>query len=428
MSKIFVQIASYRDPDLLTTIDGMIENAKWPENLRICIAWQHSEEDEWDESERTFFKSAEENAGGKYKKAWLEPIDIPHTESKGVCWARNQIQQRYRGQKYTLQIDSHMRFDQDWDKQLIKMVKDLQKKGHEKPLITTYASAFYPKKDPVGREMVPWKMEFDRFAPEGILHTKPHAIDEYKELDEPIPTRFYSAHFAFTVGEFCKEVPHDPLMYFHGEEPSISVRAFTWGYDLFHPHKVVIWHEYTREGKPKHWDDHESWGEVDRISFARFRGLLGVNQPREDLGEFGLGTVRSLKEYEAFSGLRYDDKTVQQHTLDYGPAPNPTIEDDDEYEASFLPFFKHFINIHINDLPEDDYQFWVIAFELADGTPLHRDDAGEDEIKRLLANPEGDFVIINRDYIGAPPEQIVVWPFSKSKEWCRRLVLDLTDF
>ena len=24
---------------------------------------------------------------------------------------------------------------------------------------------------------------------------------------------------------------------------------------MFHPHKVVIWHEYVRSGKPKHWSD-----------------------------------------------------------------------------------------------------------------------------------------------------------------------------
>jgi hypothetical protein len=45
---IFVQIASYRDPELLPTIKNCLDNAKWPKNLRFCIAWQHSNEDEWD--------------------------------------------------------------------------------------------------------------------------------------------------------------------------------------------------------------------------------------------------------------------------------------------------------------------------------------------------------------------------------------------
>ena len=45
---IFVQIAAYRDNQLLPTLRDMISNAKNPENLRICIAWQHCKDDNWD--------------------------------------------------------------------------------------------------------------------------------------------------------------------------------------------------------------------------------------------------------------------------------------------------------------------------------------------------------------------------------------------
>jgi hypothetical protein len=37
---IFVQIASYRDPDLLNTLKDILDNAKTPKNLRFGIAWQ----------------------------------------------------------------------------------------------------------------------------------------------------------------------------------------------------------------------------------------------------------------------------------------------------------------------------------------------------------------------------------------------------
>jgi hypothetical protein len=46
--KIFVQIASYRDPELLPTIKECISKAKYPERLTFGICWQHSEDDEWD--------------------------------------------------------------------------------------------------------------------------------------------------------------------------------------------------------------------------------------------------------------------------------------------------------------------------------------------------------------------------------------------
>jgi len=47
--KIFVQIASYRDPQLIPTIQNMIENAKRPKNLRIGIARQFSPDDKFDD-------------------------------------------------------------------------------------------------------------------------------------------------------------------------------------------------------------------------------------------------------------------------------------------------------------------------------------------------------------------------------------------
>ena len=51
----------------------------------------------------------------------------------------------------------------------------------------------------------------------------------------------------FADGKFCKEVLYDPHYLFHGEEINLTVRAFTHGYDLFHPHKPVVYHEYSQD-------------------------------------------------------------------------------------------------------------------------------------------------------------------------------------
>ena len=45
---IFIQIASYRDPQLKPTLVDMLDKADCPENLRVGIAWQHAQEDSWD--------------------------------------------------------------------------------------------------------------------------------------------------------------------------------------------------------------------------------------------------------------------------------------------------------------------------------------------------------------------------------------------
>jgi hypothetical protein len=46
--KIFVQIASYRDPQLIPTLESMLKYAKFPKNLRIGICRQYHPEDGFD--------------------------------------------------------------------------------------------------------------------------------------------------------------------------------------------------------------------------------------------------------------------------------------------------------------------------------------------------------------------------------------------
>ena len=46
--KIFVQIAAYRDPQLVPTIKDMLANAKKPKNIVLGIARQYSPEDGFD--------------------------------------------------------------------------------------------------------------------------------------------------------------------------------------------------------------------------------------------------------------------------------------------------------------------------------------------------------------------------------------------
>lgn len=412
MNTIFIQIASYRDPQLIPTLDDMLEKAKYPKNLKICIAWQHCEEDEWDTLDKYLNDSR------------FIIIDIPHKESLGVCWARNQIQQHYNGEKYTLQLDSHHRFVKNWDAELIKMLINLQKKGYKKPLLTAYASSFNPNNDPKERHLVPWKMNFDRFTPEGVVFFLPAAIDDYKTLKEPIPARFYSAHFAFTVGEFCQEVQHDPNYYFHGEEISIAVRAYTHGYDLFHPHKVIVWHEYTRRGRTKHWDDNETWHITNTDAHKRLRYLLGIDDEicehcnKYMFSKYGLGEKRTLNDYELYSGIKFKNRSIQKWTLDNNLPPNPIIYDHNSYKNSFLKIFKHCIDIYYNQIPEEDYDLWAVAFHNESGDTLYRQDADINEINQMKQDPDGYCKIWRTFLTNEMPKYWIVWPHSVSKGWC----------
>ena len=409
--KIFIQIASYRDPQLLKTLDDCIDKATNPENLVFSIAWQHSKDDEWD------------NLGKYTDDPRFKIIDIDYRESKGACWARNTLQQQYNNEEYTLQLDSHHRFIEGWDSECISMIKQLQEKGHQKPLLTSYISSFDPDNDPEGRVMVPWKMNFDRFIPEGAVFFLPASIDDYRERTEPIPARFYSAHFAFTLGSFVKEVPHDPEYYFHGEEISIAVRAYTHGYDLFHPHKTVIWHEYTRQGRTKQWDDDKTWGDKNKNSHLRNRKLFEMDGLEKDIdfGIYDFGKVRTLEDYERYAGLSFKKRAVQKYTTDNNLAPNPPLYGED-FEKSFMTIFKHCIDIHRSNFDnEKDYSFWAVIFEDENGQLINRKDLTEGEIKNYLSRG-GDFINIWRDFqVEKKPTKWIVWPHDRTEGWLNKI-------
>jgi hypothetical protein len=414
--KIFVQIASYRDPQLIPTIKNMLENAKRPKNLRIGVARQFHPDDKFDDL------SDFEN------DSRFRILNIPHEEAEGVCWARNLVQQLYKDEEYTLQIDSHMRFAPNWDDEMIKMVKQLQKKGYKKPLLTGYVSSFDPDNDPQGRVQEPWQMAFDRFIPEGAVFFLPETIPGWRDMKEPVPARFYSAHYAFTLGQFTKEVQHNPEYYFHGEEISISARAYTCGYDLFHSHKVLIWHEYTRKGRTKQWDDDKKWVDRNNKSHLLNRklfGMDGLEQEGHD-GPFGFGTERSLRDYEKYSGLLFEKRAVQQYTLDKNYPPNPyNYETEEEWKKNFASVFKHCIDINYGSVPEKDYEFWVVAFHGPNDETLFRKDADKNEIQRVMNDPDGYGKVWREFQTETKPTYWVVWPFSTSKGWCERITGNL---
>lgn len=163
------------------------------------------------------------------------------------------------------------------------------------------------------------------------------------------------------------EVPFDPELeqVFFGEEIAMSIRLFTHGYDMFHPTGMFAYQRWTRDRRRGlYWDlfDESKFGpefvrerERERLDgYRRIKSLMGLNVyveddydeypeaeeddgrifgvayddesereskkgskssegtvrskvrnplPRVDLGPYGLGSVRTFEEYQAYCGL-----------------------------------------------------------------------------------------------------------------------------
>lgn len=374
---IFVNIASYADPELLPTILDCIENAKDPRGLHFGVCWQRH--------------CGDNSLSTLSTRRNMRIDDVPAMESRGCCWARARSQALYNGEDYVLQIDSHHRFEPHWDKRLIEMMKQT---GAEKPIITSYGAGYTAE---TGKNLAskPCYLKPNPFSPDGMLlfagsHVKDSAVGT------PQPARFFSAHFAFTHGQHCRDVPYDPELYFHGEEIAMGVRSWTHGYDLFHPRQIVLWHQYHREGRPKHWDEQaELKRSLDAISKARVRKLLGMEKNGHDLTGFGLGTVRTLGDYEMFAGVDFETRRLHQDCID-GIAP-PTVLDDrwTSEKRVFMLWRSHI------EIPADTTRVAYFVDD-KDGKMLWHQDAG----------PEKDFkcdeVATFSSY--REPARIIIWP------------------
>jgi hypothetical protein len=415
---IFVQIASYRDPQLVPTIKDMVAQAYKPEELKICIHNQYSETDEFSKDIDEFRNDSR-----------FIIIDTPCLESKGACGARHAIQQHYGGEDYTLQLDSHHRFVKDWDKECIEMIKELQEDGYKKPLLTGYIPSFDPENDPQARVQEPWRMVFDRFIPEGAIFFLPETIPQWQELLKPVPARFYSAHFCFTLGSFAEEVQHDPEFYFHGEEISVGVRAYTHGYDLFHPHKVIAWHEYTRKGRTKQWDDDPKWGDKNNFAHLKNRRLFSMDGQKysaSEFGKYGFGAERTLKDYEKYAGILFSKRSIQKSVINkIDPPVTESYQTEEEWLASFSKIFKHCIDLGYEQLPEKDYEYIVVAFHNDKDETIHRVDILPQELHGMFNDPDGYIKIWREFQTVDDPKYWVVWPFSTSKGWCERITGNL---
>ena len=366
MKEVFVQIASYRDPQLVPTVRSALQNAKYPERLNFGICWQRCKKESLEEF-------------SNHPQVRYQDIDYRH--SRGLGWARSKVAELYEGEEFTLQLDSHHRFAKNWDVMLYEDYEQASQLSN-KPIITTYLTPFTVGENSL--ESTPCLMSQYEFSSDKLLMSMPWYIQDYRKRNEVIRARTLSGHLIFTRGEFLKEVPYDPDIYFGGycEETTMSLRAFTHGYDFFSPYRQYVWHEYTRAGRPKHWEDHgeksitqKTSGERDTYARQKTRQLFEI----EDNGifieeEFGLGEVRTLREYEEFTGIDFKTQRIQEYTLEVKEPPNPLPFEDGFSVPEEVKVTVEWDVEHFKKESEEELKFITLGILANNGKELVRTD------------------------------------------------------
>ena len=318
---IFISIASYQDPLLVSTIFSAYSNAENKDDLIFSICDQS------------------DNGISVHDIAFSSQIHYEHVDtlfSKGPCWARHRAQSFFDNEDFFLQIDSHTQFAPCWDTIFIKQLKKISDNQAEddyfkKPIITSYPRSFKVLDFEKGlfslntgdRNTQIMTYRKDGLFLKGSFSRQVSISTKCNNITHAI---LMAAGCIFTKGTFVKEIPYDPNYYFYGEELSMALRAFTRGYSFFHIPDVPLFHLYTDtsdRSRKLHWDPEDDekravkWTELDKDSLNRLDDLFAekVEEP------MNLGKQRSLEDYALISGIDLKNNAV----LDIDKATKPNF-------------------------------------------------------------------------------------------------------
>ncbi len=301
--KIFLSIASYRDPQCPLTVLDAITKASNPGNLVIVVCQQN---DESIDAQCTNISIPKTSSKSNFNPI-IKWIKVPHTDAKGPCWARFAIQQLYSGEQYYLQVDSHTRFVDSWDAKCIQCLTQAQsEKGDDLVCLTNYVSTFNmqteeveinPLRGPMYVESVDQTDGFDRYN------------SKYSTLMvKPEESKGWSGCFAFGPGQMVVDAPYDPYtpFLFFGEEMDVFARLYTRGWLMYVPHIPICFTIFDRSYRKTFWEHPDQativpWSKI-RL-YERF-GILSDNfvkqipsQVLQDNQVFGLGKIKTFDEF-----------------------------------------------------------------------------------------------------------------------------------
>lgn len=386
--KIFIQMVGYRT-NIVETMRNCISNSANKDNLFFGICLQQ-----------------EDNIPEELNHERIKVHKVNWNESRGPGWALRQAQQFYQGQEYTMLVDSNVKFEKDWDKTLIEA---LESTNSQKPIITNVP----PKNDPnVPKERsISYRPIVYQLIQNPLIWPIP-----MKGVDQIVPNNWISRLFFFTRGSHCTECPYDPEIYFSEIESNITVRSYTSGYDIFAFHKPIVWQDYSPT--KMNWQDDPNWILKDISSKKRLQDLLQGN-----LKEFNLGSVRSLRDFEIYSGIDLLNKRLNKFESSGSPYK---FENETQWENDYQKDYNIVAKWDVNEIEKcDDYDYWYFSIEDKDENTLYRYDIRPDRDQDIFSFKTNFRRLVFKSQWDKVPSKLCIWPVSKSKGWLKKSKFEL---
>ena len=354
---IFMSIAAYREHLLDQTLRYAFDNAENPDKLFIGAVVQNCFGLGGGEKPcRTGVQVVGQNKQGrpmtkvsnappdvngietfcaesKYKKYCennqIRVLYVDEGEALGPAMARYLASKLWGGETYFMQVDSHLEFAENWDKDYINEVKAT--KNYPKSILSSYPPGFSHKIGTTpGTKLC--ACTFSRSEVEHSILRINTGASYHGNEDHPSQIAFIAAGFFFARAEFLKDIPFDPYLpwCFMGEEITLSMRAWTAGWNIYAPRLNLIAHQYRpgRMGLPKYWESvSRTWNHPGMNNIITNRVIKRIKHivlyPEatsdkieaendqimlNDVTHYGLGTERTGEEYLELTGIDMKNK------------------------------------------------------------------------------------------------------------------------
>ena len=294
--KIFVSVASYRDSELVKTLNSALQNAAFPEDLNFAVLTQ--------------------DIPKKHPDLSFVP-NIKHTQmsfkdAKGAGYARKILMDQYDGEDFFFQMDSHMRFEPNWDVRLLTMMREAQDiAGTEKVILSQFPAPYQVLTTGKDHYLVGDNLYWSDPSWTSVVRTVHDTWAGNREpmLDKskPHPSHTVLAGYLFAKGDIVDEVPYDERISFMGEELCFAIRAYTRGWKIYAPNEMLIWHYYSRKGHSKVWTQRDDaarqvkWNEIEIVSAEVQKDVL----TGKEKGIYGIKDKKLYQEYQKMIGIDF---------------------------------------------------------------------------------------------------------------------------
>jgi hypothetical protein len=312
---IFIGLAAFREQRCGRTVFEAFRRAKFPGRVFVGVVDQLAEGVDQFTCLDDYCRLATQNLTAGRPCPFREHVRVDRREaraSRGPTLARYHQQQLLRNETFCLQLDSHSLFADGWD---VALLGDWLSTRNEFAVLSSYIAnidQIDKQSDEINvGQIVPHICKTQRGGQGMVRNQQATAA---RALARPKLNTLWGAGLSFSKCHAEVVVPYDPHLdhVFDGEEFSRAVRLFTWGYDLYTPHRNRVFHDYTPVSH--RWVAADGGGNYTR-AIQRLHTLLLGEQPYDPdfdrFGRYGLGKCRTYEQAIAFTGV---DPRVGTHS------------------------------------------------------------------------------------------------------------------